>query len=145
MKKGQNFRVFVDGLCIAAAKSCSLEETAELEDISTKDSTGMAKENSVKGKGWNGSADALVLNEFDETAKTILPLLNAIIAGAPVTIKFCETTGGMNRTAKTDSEVTYTGYAIINDVTLKATVNEEISLSVKFIGYGPLNQTNTEA
>ena len=144
MKKGQNFRVFVDGLCIAAAKSCSLEETAELEDISTKDSTGKAKENSVKGKSWNGSADALVLNEFDETAKTILPLLNAIVVGEPVAIKFCETSGDMNRTAKTDSEVTYTGFAIINDLTLKATVNEEISLSVKFMGYGPLNQTSTE-
>ena len=62
MKKGQNFRVFIDDKCVAASKTCSFEETAELEDISTKDSTGSAKQNSTKGKSWNGSAGALGLN-----------------------------------------------------------------------------------
>ena len=71
MKKGQNFRLFIDGLCLAASKSCSIEETAELEDTSTKDSTGMAKESTMKSKSWNGSADALLFNETDYTGRTL--------------------------------------------------------------------------
>ena len=144
MKKGQNFRLFIAGLCLAASKSCTLEQTAELEDISTKDSTGNAKENTVKGKAWNGSADALLLNETDATGKTLNDLLSAIIAGQPVAIKFTETDGEKNRTEKTDKEVDYVGYAIINDITVKCTAKEEISISVKFQGHGPLNATTYE-
>ena len=145
MKKGQNFRLFIAGLCLAASKSCTLEQTAELEDISTKDSTGMAKENTVKGKAWNGSADALLLNETDATGKTLNDLLSAIIAGQPVGIKFTETDGDKNRTVKTDKDVEYSGNAIINDITVKCTAKEEITISVKFQGYGPLSETSTES
>lgn len=149
MKKGQNFRLFIAGLCLAASKSCTLEQTAELEDISTKDSTGMAKENTVKGKAWNGSADALLLNETDTTGMTLYGLLNgllsAIIAGQTVAIKFTETDGDKNRTVKTDKEVEYTGNAIINDITVKCTAKEEITFSVKFQGYGPLSESSTQS
>lgn len=145
MKKGQNFRLFIAGLCLAASKSCTLEQTAELEDISTKDSTGKAKENTVKGKAWNGSADALLLNETDATGKTLNDLLSAIIAGQPVGIKFTETDGDKNRTVKTDKEVEYSGNAIINDISVKCTAKEEITISVKFQGYGPLSETSTES
>ena len=145
MKKGQNFRLFIAGLCLAASKSCTLEQTAELEDISTKDSTGMAKENTVKGKAWNGSADALLLNETDATGMTLNGLLSAIIAGQTVAIKFTETDGDNNRTVKTDKEVEYTGNAIINDITVKCTAKEEITFSVKFQGYGPLSESSTQS
>ena len=145
MKKGQNFRLFIAGLCLAASKSCTLEQTAELEDISTKDSTGMAKENTVKGKAWNGSANALLLNETDTTGKTLKDLLSAIIAGQTVAIKFTETDGDNNRTVKTDKEVEYTGNAIINDITVKCTAKEEITFSVKFQGYGPLSESSTQS
>ena len=145
MKKGQNFRLFIAGLCLAASKSCTLEQTAELEDISTKDSTGMAKENTVKGKAWNGSADALLLNETDTTGMTLNGLLSAIIAGQTVAIKFTETDGDNNRTVKTDKEVEYTGNAIINDITVKCTAKEEITFSVKFQGYGPLSESSTQS
>ena len=145
MKKGQNFRLFIDGLCLAASKSCTLVQTAVLEDISTKDSTGMAKENTVKGEAWNGSADALLLNEADATGKTLNALLSAIIAGQPVTIKFTETDGEKNRTVKTDKEVEYSGKAIINDITVKCTAKEEITFSVKFQGYGALDESATQS
>ena len=145
MKKGQNFRLFIAGLCLAASKSCTLEQTAELEDISTKDSTGTAKENTVKGKAWNGSADALLLNETDATGKTLNDLLSAIIAGQPVAIKFTETDGDKNRMVKTDKEVEYSGNAIINDISVKCTAKEEITISVKFQGYGPLSESSIES
>lgn len=147
MKKGQNFRVFIDDKCVAAAKTCSFEETAELEDISTKDSTGSAKQNSTKGKSWNGSVDALVLNTTDTGAQALDYFIKKIVSGVKVNVKFTETEGDQNRTPVADpaNEIKVTGSALINDVTIKSTVNEEISLSIKFIGYGPLTKTVKEA
>lgn len=147
MKKGQNFRCFIDDKCVAAAKTCSFEETAELEDISTKDSTGSAKQNSTKGKSWNGSVDALVLNTVDNGAQTLGYFLKKIISGERVAVKFTETEGGENRTQVADesNEITVSGNVLINDVTLKSTVNEEVTLSIKFMGYGPLTKTVKEA
>ena len=147
MKKGQNFRLFIDNQCVAASKSCSFEETAELEDISTKDSTGSAKENSTKGISWNGSCDALVLNMTDNGAVTLKSFLSKIISGQNVAVKFTETKGDKNRTivtAEEGNEITVTGNALINDLTVKATVNEEITLSIKFMGYGKLTKTVKE-
>ena len=140
MKKGQNFRVFIDDKCVAASKTCSFEETAELEDISTKDSTGSAKQNSTKGKSWNGSVDALVLNTTDTGAQALDYFIKKIVSGVKVGVKFTETEGDQNRTPVADpaNEIKVTGSALINDVTIKSTVNEEITLSIKFIGYGPL-------
>ena len=140
MKKGQNFSCFIDDKCVAAAKTCSFEETAELEDISTKDSTGSAKQNSTKGKSWNGSVDALVLNTTDTGAQALDYFIKKIVSGVKVNVKFTETEGDQNRTPVADpaNEIKVTGSALINDVTIKSTVNEEISLSIKFIGYGPL-------
>ena len=146
MKKGQNFRCFIDDKCVAAAKTCSFEEAAELEDISTKDSTGSAKQNSTKGKSWNGSVDALVLNTTDTGAQALDYFIKKIVSGVPVGVKFTETDGDKNRTAVSDAtnEIKVTGTALINDVTIKSTVNEEISLSIKFIGYGPLTKSVKE-
>ena len=147
MKKGQNFRVFIDDKCVAASKTCSFEESAELEDISTKDSTGSAKQNSTKGKSWNGSADALVLNLNDSGALNFENLISKIIKGTLVSVKFTETEGDQNRTivSADKNEITVNGKALINDLTIKSTVNEEITVAIKFMGYGPLTKTVKEA
>ena len=147
MKKGQNFRVFIDDKCVAASKTYSFEESAELEDISTTDSTGSAKQNSTKGKSWNGSADALVLNLNDSSALNFENLISKIIKGTLVSVKFTETEGDQNRTivSADKNEITVRGNALINDLTIKSTVNEEITVAIKFMGYGPLIKTVKEA
>ena len=147
MKKGQNFRCFIDDKCVAAAKTCSFEETAELEDTSTKDSSGSAKNNSTKSKSWNGSVDALVLNTEDTGAQALNYFIKQIVSGKTVSVKFTETEGDQNRTPVADenNEIKVTGSALINDVTIKSTVNEEITLAIKFMGYGPLTKTVMEA
>lgn len=144
MKKGQNFRVFIGSQCVAGAKSMTFEETAELEDISTKDSSNSAKESEMKSKSWNGSVEALVINETDSTGRTLSYFLSTILAGQPVTVKFTETEGNQNRSEVSSSELVCSGQAIINDLTIKATVNEQISISIKFIGYGKLNNTQKD-
>ena len=147
MKKGQNFRCFIDDKCVAAAKTCSFEETAELEDTSNKDSAGSAKKNSTKSKSWNGSVDALVLNTEDTGAQALNYFIKQIVSGKSVSVKFTETEGDQNRTPVADenNEIKVTGSALINDVTIKSTVNEEITLAIKFMGYGPINKTVMEA
>ena len=132
---------------MAASKTCSFQETAELEDISTKDSTGSAKQNSIKGKSWNGSADALVLNLGDSVALNFENLITKIIKGTLVSVKFTETEGDQNRTivSADKNEITVRGNALINDLTIKSTVNEEITVAIKFMGYGPLTKTVKEA
>ena len=141
MKKGQNFRLFVNNKCVAGAKSCTVEETAELEDISTKDSTGMAKQSTMKSQSWNGSVDALVINETDQTGTTLSNLLTQVLSCNYALVEYNETSGLQNRTASSDSELKASGTALINDFTLKATNGEEISLSCKFAGCGPLSKT----
>ena len=147
MKKGQNFRCFIDDKCVAAAKTCSFEETAELEDTSTKDSSGSAKNNSTKSKSWNGSVDALVLNTEDTGAQALNYFIKQIVSGKTVAVKFTETEGDQNRTPVADenNEIKVTGSALINDGTINSTVNEEITLAIKFMGYGPINKTVMEA
>ena len=147
MKKGQNFRCFIDDKCVAAAKTCSFEETAELEDTSNKDSAGSAKQKSTKSKSWNGSVDALVLNTEDTGAQALNYFIKQIVSGNTVSVKFTETEGDQNRTPVADesNEIKVTGSALINDVTIKSTVNEEITLAIKFMGYGPLTKTVMEA
>ena len=147
MKKGQNFRCFIDDKCVAAAKTCSFEETAELEDTSNKDSAGSAKQNTTKSKSWNGSVDALVLNTEDTGAQALNYFIKQIVSGNTVSVKFTETEGDQNRTPVADesNEIKVTGSALINDVTIKSTVNEEITLAIKFMGYGPINKTVMEA
>ena len=147
MKKGQNFRCFIDDKCVAAAKTCSFEETAELEDTSNKDSAGSAKQNTTKSKSWNGSVDALVLNTEDTGAQALNYFIKQIVSGKTVSVKFTETEGDQNRTPVADenNEIKVTGSALINDVTIKSTVNEEITLAIKFMGYGPINKTVMEA
>ena len=147
MKKGQNFRCFIDDKCVAAAKTCSFEETAELEDTSNKDSAGSAKQNTTKSKSWNGSVDALVLNTEDTGAQALNYFIKQIVSGKTVSVKFTETEGDQNRTPVADesNEIKVTGSALINDVIIKSTVNEEITLAIKFMGYGPINKTVKEA
>ena len=118
-----------------------------MEDISTKDSNGSAKQNSTKGKSWNGSVDALVLNTEDTGAQALNYFIKQIVSGNTVSVKFTETEGDQNRTPVADpaNEIKVTGSALINDVTIKSTVNEEITLAIKFMGYGPLTKTVMEA
>ena len=65
--KGQHLRLFINNVCVAAAKSCSLHLASVLEDSSTKDTEGDFAEQSVVGLNWDASVDALVTNgQFEE-------------------------------------------------------------------------------
>ena len=141
MIKGQNFRLMLGGKCVAGAISCTFEDVTEFEEISTKDSNGLGKDQTPKKDTFNISVDALVLNETDSTGFVLSGFLNAVIAGTTLSFKCTETNGEQNRTALTTPDVTLSGSAMINDLTIKANVEGETQLSAKLIGYGQLSKS----
>lgn len=136
--KGQNLRVMVGGKCIAMATSCQFHVSAQMEDSSTKDSEGDWQEQEVMGLSWDASTESLVTLE-DNGTNGELPqdILSLIINKTKVTLTFDQTAGTNNRTAQ-NSAIKRTGYAYVNDVNITAQNRANSTLSVKFIGTGPL-------
>jgi len=128
----------VGGKCIAMATSCQFHVSAQMEDSSTKDSEGDWQEQEVMGLSWDASTESLVTLE-DNGSNGELPqdILSLIINKTKVTLTFDQTAGTNNRTAQ-NSAIKRTGYAYVNDVNITAQNRANSTLSVKFIGTGPL-------
>ena len=58
--KGQNLRVMVGRKCIAMSTSATFHIGTELQDSSSKDSTGDWQEQEVTGLNWDASTESLV-------------------------------------------------------------------------------------
>ena len=135
--KGQNLRLFVNDKCIGASQSCEVHISATLENSSSKDDTDDSQRNEVTGKAWDGSASALVLSEEDAQAIGIDDALDLI--GQEVRIKFQETTGDKNRSAKAGG-ISRSGKAIVSDV--KATFGNRANSTwdLQLTGNSPLEK-----
>ena len=133
--KGQNFRVLIGGNVVAAATSCSLHISADLEETSTKDSTGGWKEQEAVSKSWDGSADALV--KIDATESGLVAFDAPALIGTQVAIVFEEAGGAQNRVA-TSGGTQFTGQAIINDLSLTFQNKSNSTYSIQFTGVGEL-------
>ena len=136
--KGQNLRVMVGGKCIAMATSCQIHIGTQLEDASTKDSTGNWQEQ-VTGLNWDVTTDSLVTLE-DNGTNGELPqdLMSLIINKTKVQLTFDQTTGTNNRTAQ-NSAIKRTGYAYLTDYNLTAPNRQNSTLNCKFTGTGALS------
>lgn len=142
--KGQNFRVTYGGKYIAFSTSCTLHIGLNLEDSSTKDSTGDWQEQEVTGKSWDGSVDALYgVDDPDTTGKQMDDIIADILAGQPVDIEFVCTQGTQNRVIKAGKK--YTGKAIFNDFSLKAENKQNVTQTIQFQGTGELKQATATA
>ena len=139
--KGQNLRVMVGGKCIAMATSCTFHVSAQMEDSSTKDSTGDWQEQSVVGLSWDAQTDSLV-TLVDNGSNGELPqdLLSLIINKTAVTLTFDQTTGTNNRTSVSPaSAIKKSGQAFVTDVNITAQNRQNSTISVQFQGTGPLS------
>lgn len=136
--KGQNLRVMVGSKCVAAATSASVHVAQELQDSSTKDSTGDWTEQEVTGLSWDASCDALfVIDSSDTTGEQIVDLLDTLIAKTEVTLSFKQTGLAKNRTATTNGLV-WTGKALVSDISINADNKQNATYTVKFTGNGAL-------
>ena len=74
-----------------------------------------------------------MLNFGDPGALDLANLITKIIKGTLVSVKFTETEGDKNRTivSADKNEITVSGKALINDLTIKSTVNEDLARFVE--------------
>ena len=136
--KGQNLRLMVNGKCIAMATNCTFHISAQLEDSSTKDSTGDWQEQEVTGLSWDAQCDALVtLTDNGTNGELATDLMSLMINKTLVTLTFDQTAGTNNRTGQ-DSAIKRTGTAYISDVQITAQNRANSSFSVQLTGTGPL-------
>ena len=137
--KGQNLRVMVGGKCIAMATSCTFHVSAQLEDSSTKDSTGDWQEQEVMGLSWDAQTESLVtLTDNGTNGELPQDLLSLIINKTLVTLSFDQTAGTNNRVGQ-NSVIKKTGQAYITDVNITAANRQNSTCSVQFTGTGPLS------
>lgn len=137
--KGQNLRIKVRGKYVAAATSCTLHVSLNLEDSSTKDSTGDFQEQEVTGKSWDGSTDALYSVDTDTTGANAEDSLDTVLAGQEVEIEFERTQGDQNR-EKVASSNTYGGKAYVNDISITAGNRQNATYTIQFTGNGELKK-----
>lgn len=135
LKKGQNFRVKVDGKIVACATTCTLHLSAQLEESSTKDSTDSWTEQECVSKSWDGSVEALKAVEADTGAEQFTDIESLI--GKTVEIEYTDTEGDKNRTDKASGEAHH-GNAIVNDLNINAANKQNVTYSMQFTGVGAL-------
>lgn len=136
--KGQNLRVMVGSKCIAMATSCTFHVAAQTESASTKDDANDFEVNEVTGLSWDASTESLVTLQ-DNGTNGDLPtdILSAMISKTKVTLTF-DVTNGTNNRVGTNSALKKSGQAYINDISITAANRQNSTLSVQFLGTGPL-------
>ena len=129
----------VGGKCIAMATSCTFHISAQMEDASTKDSTGDFQEQEVTGLSWDAQTDSLVTLE-DNGTNGELPqdILSLIINKTKVTLTFDQTAGANNRVGQ-NSVIKKTGEAYVSDVQITAQNRQNSTMTVQFQGTGALS------
>ena len=129
----------VGGKCIAMATSCQIHISAQMEDASTKDSTGDWQEQEVTGLSWDASTDSLV-TLVDNGTNGELPtdLLSLIINKTLVTLTFDQTAGTNNRVGQ-NATIKRSGSAYLTDFQITAPNRQNSTLSCKFTGTGALS------
>ena len=141
--KGQNIRfaMTVKGTktYLAASTNCQLHIAADLEDSSTKDSTGMWKEQECVGMSWDGSVDVNVIDDALDSALKALDVPSLV--GQEVDVEFDLTGGEQNRDVSKGKRL-YAGKAIINDWSLTAQNKAQSTATVQFQGNGPLTKVD---
>lgn len=137
--KGQNLRVMMAGKCIAMATSCQFHISAQLEDSSTKDSTGDWQEQEVVGLSWDAQTDALVtLTDNGSNGELVTDLMSVMINKTPVTLTFDQTAGTNNRTGQ-NATIKRSGSAYISDIQITAQNRQNSTFTVQFQGTGALS------
>lgn len=138
--KGQNLRILAGPdtshlKCIAAAVSCAVHLSLQVEEDSTKDTEDDWLVNEPVGVNWDVQTDALV-TDTPEGALAVSDLT----VGMVYVIRFSQTAGAdgeKNRDAVA-SVIQMTGDAILSDMTITAQNEAVTTYSCKFSGTGDL-------
>lgn len=143
--KGQNLRVMVGTAsggekCIAMAVSATFHIATQLEDSSTKDSTGDWQEQEVMGLSWDAQTESLVtLTDNGTNGELPQDLLSIMINKTKVHLVFDQTAGTNNRVAQ-NSTIKMSGWAWLNDLSIDAVNRQNSTIKAQFTGTGELTR-----
>ena len=125
--KGQNLRIFLNNVVIAAAQQCQLSVNLAVKQISTKDDTDDFASNIALKLSWSVSANGVVTNDPDRN--DVASLMDRI--GQTVRVELATASGNQNSDM---GEQLLAGDAIISDVQVQANNEEESTYSVQLTG-----------
>lgn len=138
--KGQNLRIELDSKFVAFATSCTVHVSANLEEASTKDTTGDFQSQELTGLSWDVSSDALYTVTSDANGINGEGAFNLILAKQKVKVAFVLTEPGssMNRGAADGTTTKYIGEAWVSDISINAANRQNVSYTIQLTGDGPL-------
>ena len=125
--KGQNLRIFLNNVVIAAAQQCQLSVNLDVKQISTKDDTDDFASNIALKLSWSVSANGVVTNDPDRNDAA--SLMDRI--GQTVRVELATASGNQNSDM---GEQLLAGDAIISDVQVQANNEEESTYTVQLTG-----------
>ena len=125
--KGQNLRVFLNNVVIAAAQQCQLSVRLAVKQISTKDDTDDFAQNIALKLSWSVSANGVVTVDPDRNDP--VTLMDRI--GQTVRVELATASGDQNSDM---GEQLLAGDAIISDVQIQANNEEESTYTVQLTG-----------
>lgn len=135
--KGQNLRIFIEDMCVAASTNSSINITLDVEPSSTKDSSEDEwLEHEPVGHNWNASVDAMVI-DAPSGAKRLADLIAYLKSGAKVDVEFDTTTPGTNQNRTASTQI-MKGQAYVQDISIAAQNKEITTYKCQLIGTGDL-------
>lgn len=129
---GQNFRAFVAGSAVTEATNCQVTVQGNVEDGSTKDSTGGWNEEQMTSKQWSVQVDS-----YDATLATLRALITRFNSDSKTTVGWDQTSGAQNRVAQ-NADFARSGQAILNDLSIQANNRQTIQVTCQYQGSGAL-------
>lgn len=125
--KGQNLRLFIGAIAVAAAKQCDIHIRLDVQDTSTKDDTDDWMHNDAVRLTWDCRATGLV--SVDPTRNDPASLMDRI--GQEVEVQFALASGTQN---SEKGDILLAGTAIISDVQITAQNRENGTYTVSLTG-----------
>ena len=129
---GQNFRTFVGTAPEFEALSCQVTIQGNLEDATTKDSSGSYSEEQMQSKQWSVNVTTV-----DAGLTSLRGLITRFNSDSKVTIGWDQTTGSGNQTPS-NAAFARSGEAILNDLSIQANNRQAIQVTSQYQGSGAL-------
>ena len=129
---GQNFRAFIAGSAVPEATNCQVTVQGNVEDGSTKDSTGGWNEEQMTSKQWSVQVD-----NVDSSLASLRALITRFNSDEKTTVGWDQTSGAQNRVAQ-NAAFARSGQAILNDLSIQAGNRQIIQVSCQYQGSGQL-------
>ena len=120
------------GSAVPEATNCQVTIQGNLEDATTKDSTGGWNEEQMTSKQWSVQVD-----NVDASLANLRALITRFNSDTKTTIGWDQTAGHLNREAQ-NAAFARSGEAILNDLNIQANNRQTIQVSCQYQGSGAL-------